>query len=94
MGELRLIDSYMPYGGSSKKVFSDIYNLTHILLGNYFHFITDINECNTTNHGCHMNASCNNVGGGYFCKCNFGFSGNGMNCSGIYFYTFILVDSP
>ena len=46
-------------------------------------FITDMNECNTTDHGCHVNASCNNFDGSYFCKCNLGFNGNGTNCSGI-----------
>ena len=54
----------------------------------YF-FNIDINECNTTNHGCHINASCTNLIGSHFCTCNLGFSGNGTHCNGIlvlYFY--------
>ena len=56
-------------------------------------FITDRDECNTTNHGCHVNASCNNFDGSYFCQCNQGFSGNGTNCNGIYLHIFILADT-
>ena len=48
--------------------------------------ITDRNECNTTTHGCHVNASCNNFDGSYFCQCNQGFTGNGTHCNGIYLH--------
>ena len=65
--------------------FSFIFIFTCFILTSVFiiFFITDRNECNTTNHGCHVNATCNNFDGSYFCQCNQGFSGNGKNCTGI-----------
>ena len=55
--------------------------------------ITDVNECSTSNGGCHTNASCINSGGSYMCVCNKGFDGNGTNCTGkcFHFLSFVML---
>ena len=45
---------------------------------------TDINECTEDTHSCDGNASCTNTNGSYNCTCNFGFEGDGLNCTGMY----------
>ena len=50
-------------------------------------FLIDINECTEDTHSCDGNASCTNIIGSYNCSCNFGFEGDGLNCTGV--YTFI-----
>lgn len=45
-------------------------------------FTLDINECDNGDNDCHLNASCYNVPGGYYCQCNQGFAGNGTFCEG------------
>ena len=47
-------------------------------------FLTDINECTEDTHSCDGNASCTNTIGSYNCSCNFGFEGDGLNCTGVY----------
>ena len=47
-----------------------------------FLFVIDRNECNKTNHGCHVNATCKNLHGSYSCNCKPGFDGNGTDCIG------------
>ena len=43
-------------------------------------FLTiDDDECLT--NPCHSNATCDNIGGSYICKCSDGFTGNGMDCT-------------
>ena len=45
----------------------------------------DINECdNDTLNECHVNANCNNTVGNYSCECEQGFTGDGINCQGMY----------
>ena len=42
---------------------------------------TDVDECSS--NPCHPNADCNNTLGSYFCTCQQGFEGDGINtCSG------------
>ena len=46
--------------------------------------LADVNECaNDTLHNCHDNATCANTDGSFTCACNTGFSGDGVNCTGI-----------
>ena len=42
----------------------------------------DVDEC--ANSSCHANATCNNTVGSFVCRCDSGFSGDGFNCSGMY----------
>jgi hypothetical protein len=43
---------------------------------------TDIDECETNNGGCDVShAKCTNLPGGFECKCEKGFHGNGKECS-------------
>ena len=49
-------------------------------------FLIDINECTEDTHSCDGNASCTNTIGSYNCTCNFGFEGDGLNCTGEYCY--------
>ncbi|MBI5544626.1 MAG: choice-of-anchor D domain-containing protein, partial [Deltaproteobacteria bacterium] len=42
---------------------------------------TDINECLTSNGGCHANATCTNTPGSRTCACNAGYTGDGFSCT-------------
>lgn len=43
---------------------------------------TDINECTTHTDNCSTNAQCTNTAGGFTCKCNAGYQGDGVTCTG------------
>uniref|UniRef100_A0A1I8GFS4 EGF-like domain-containing protein n=1 Tax=Macrostomum lignano TaxID=282301 RepID=A0A1I8GFS4_9PLAT len=43
----------------------------------------DIDECAKGNHACHAKAVCVNTPGGYQCRCQSGYQGNGYNCSDV-----------
>ena len=43
---------------------------------------SDIDECSSSSHDCHQNATCVNTAGHYDCICKPGLTGNGRNCSG------------
>ena len=48
------------------------------------HFtLLDHNMCLRNSSMCDINATCYNFNGNYRCKCNKGYHGNGMNCSGM-----------
>ena len=47
--------------------------------------ISDVDECDTSNHGCHANATCTNLVGSHKCTCKEGYDGNGTTCIGIIF---------
>ena len=51
-------------------------------------FCVDINECdNDSENDCDkMNGNCTNIIGSYLCNCDPGFSGDGVNCTGLLFY--------
>ena len=53
--------------------------IVHIL------YITDVDECKTSNGGC--NHICNNTVGSYICSCHDGYSlvNNNLNCEGVHY---------
>ena len=40
----------------------------------------DIDECETGQHNCHINANCSDTSGSYECHCKEGFFGDGEIC--------------
>ena len=60
-----------------------------ILILNFNFNLIDIDECLTNNGGCDMNAKCENTIGSRNCTCNDGFSGNGTNCFGSFFFYYL-----
>ena len=52
----------------------------HFLIFLFTHCV-DIDEC--LNQSCHLNATCNNTVGSFICTCDVGYSGDGLNCSGL-----------
>ena len=45
-------------------------------------FVSDIDECATGDHTCHVNADCSNTNGSFSCSCITGYSGDGKTCIG------------
>ncbi|XP_060071909.1 uncharacterized protein LOC132551782 [Ylistrum balloti] len=41
---------------------------------------TDVNECETGENNCHLNADCINTDGSFECTCKSGYTGNGLSC--------------
>ena len=54
-----------------------------IFLRFLFPFTLDLNECQTSSHGCSNHARCSNTIGSYTCQCQNGFTGNGTTCSNV-----------
>ena len=48
--------------------------------------VSDIDECALNNGNCSEYAICANFPGSYNCTCNTGFIGNGLNCTGIFYF--------
>ena len=72
-------------GGSTQfAILPSLYDVMNdnIMSGNVDAF-SDINECTSGLHNCHANADCTNIQGGLTCKCKTGYSGNGIQCSGM-----------
>ncbi|XP_066299173.1 fibroblast growth factor receptor 1-like [Branchiostoma lanceolatum] len=42
---------------------------------------TDVDECDTDTHNCHIYATCSNSEGSFNCSCNPGYHGNGTSCT-------------
>ena len=56
-------------------------------LSQFYHFfcvVTDIDECTTNAHDCHLDATCSNTGGSFTCICKQGYSGDGKQCDGMF----------
>jgi len=51
--------------------------------------IIDNNECVLKTHNCDSNATCTNTQGSFTCKCNDGYYGSGVTCSGNKFFLFL-----
>ena len=47
---------------------------------------TDIDECNDGIDNCHSFANCSNEIGSFSCTCNDGFTGDGLTCSGMFYW--------
>ena len=50
---------------------------------------TDIDECASGGDNCHSNANCTNTDGSFSCTCRSGYSGNGVDCEGMYVCTYM-----
>ena len=48
----------------------------------FFILNADIDECQAGTNSCDENAACSNTVGSYICSCLFGYSGDGMTCTG------------
>lgn len=46
--------------------------------------LLDINECAAETDNCHAAATCTNTKGSFGCTCKPGYSGNGVNCVGMF----------
>ena len=46
------------------------------------YIITDIDECGTGEHRCHLKAVCKNTPGSYTCSCASPYHGDGFTCQG------------
>ena len=53
--------------------------------------LLDIDECATSGHSCHAQATCSNTQGSYSCMCNPGYNGDGTSCQGM-LNTILLAD--
>ena len=51
----------------------------YVLLTLYF---SDVDECSSSNDGCHEHATCDNTEGSFTCTCQPGYSGDGLYCVG------------
>ena len=67
---------------SSSHFIANAHIILHIFSIEMF-YLSDIDEC-IVSPPCGDNANCNNTEGSYECECNTGFSGDGLNCSGIH----------
>ena len=52
-------------------------------------FLADIDECaSPETNECDTNAECSNTEGSYTCSCRKGYTGDGKNCAGNFFFLF------
>ena len=56
--------------------------------------LIDTDECLTNNGGCHAQATCTNTPGSFSCACKLGYSGNGFDCTGIFYFIFFFFPFP
>ncbi len=53
--------------------------------------IADINECTSNTDNCNATADCTNTDGSFTCDCWDGYSGNGVSCTGIFYYKYVFI---
>ena len=46
------------------------------------YFLSDVDECSRGLDNCGNNSQCNNTVGSFSCRCNHGYSGDGVTCNG------------
>lgn len=44
--------------------------------------VVDIDECTEDIHNCHDDGICINTNGSFYCLCQEGYTGDGVNCTG------------
>ena len=42
----------------------------------------DVDECTEGIHNCHADGMCTNTNGSFYCTCQVGYTGDGINCTG------------
>ena len=65
---------------------------SHVIKNDHFYFTTDVHECSLGSHNCSTNAHCINTNGSFICRCNLGYTGNGVVCYGTYQLILFLYD--
>ena len=60
------------------------------ILLSYFH-ILGVDECALDIDSCDANAACINLGDGFRCICNVGYSGDGLTCEGNIVFFFCMI---
>ena len=61
-----------------------------IFVNSFLTFSKDINESLRNTHSCHINATCTNTVGSFYCTCNVVDTKNGTFCTGEYTYCMFL----
>lgn len=81
-----LIFPSLPLDPQCGVCFSTLYVLFVVALFtyriSYLIYLTDIDECTSKKHNCHVQSTCNNTIGGFMCTCNDGYWGDGITCTG------------
>lgn len=82
-------------GLSSLEYATDIHKFYKLIIylheGCFAAIISDVNECTSLTHDCHSDAICSNTDGAFTCSCYLGYTGDGQQCSGMFFFFFITI---
>lgn len=77
-------------GLSSLEYATDIHKFYKLIIylheGCFAAIISDVNECTSLTHDCHSDAICSNTDGAFTCSCYPGYTGDGQQCSGMFFF--------
>ena len=60
-----------------------IHVVNHVTVAMFWVFFIDIDECDDQMYDCSEFANCENLDGGYNCRCQSGYTGSGMACEGM-----------
>lgn len=61
--------------------FCEVTSFWRVFIFSLFRLL-DLNECGSGSNDCHVNATCYNQPGSYYCQCKEGFVGSGKHCEG------------